>query len=33
MAGDSPARLRRIAANLAKAQRRLGNLPKPLTLF
>lgn len=33
LAGDDPARLRRIAANLAKAQKRLGRLPKPLTLF
>jgi hypothetical protein len=31
--GENPARLRRIAANLAKAQRRTGRLPKPLTLF
>jgi hypothetical protein len=33
MAGDDPARLRRIAANLAQAQRRIGRLPRPLTLF
>jgi hypothetical protein len=33
LAGDDPARLHRIASNLAKAQRRIGKLPKPLTLF
>jgi hypothetical protein len=33
LAGDDPARLRRIAANLAQAQRRIGRLPRPLTLF
>jgi hypothetical protein len=32
-ADDDPAKLRRIAANLATAKRRLGNLPKPMTLF
>ena len=31
--GEDPARLRRIAANLAKAKRRIGRLPKPPTLF
>jgi hypothetical protein len=33
MVGDDPARLMRIARNRVKAQRRLGDLPKPLTLF
>jgi Recombination endonuclease VII len=33
LAGDDPKLLRRIAANLAKAKKRLGRLPKPLTLF
>jgi len=33
LAADDPARLRRIAANLAKAKRRIGRLPKLLTLF
>jgi DNA repair exonuclease SbcCD ATPase subunit len=33
LADDDPARLRQIAANLAKAKRRLGRLPKPPTLF